>query len=166
VFPDVRELERQVPLLFGDQAVEIPGARRFLTSLENSNARWAVVTSGTRPLVEGWLKVLRLAEPKRLVTAEDVARGKPDPACYLMGREKLSIKSSTPCLVLEDAPAGIRAGKAAGCKVLALATTHSMEQLREAGADWIIPDLRSIQLTKVGRATGDLSVKITGAIRC
>jgi len=116
--------------------------------------------------VEGWLKVLRLAEPKRLVTAEDVARGKPDPACYLMGREKLAVGPSTPCLVLEDAPAGIRAGKAAGCKVLALATTHSMEQLREAGADWIVPDLRSIQLTKVDRATGDLSVKITGAVRC
>lgn len=83
-----------------------------------------------------------------------------------MGREKLGVRSPTPCLVLEDAPAGIRAGKAAGCKVLALATTHSMEQLREAGADWIVPDLRSIQLTKVNRATGDLSMRITGAVRC
>lgn len=49
-------------------------------------------------------------------------------------------------LVVEDAPSGIKAGKAAGFKVLALETTHTVQQLKDAGADWIVKDLRSVQL--------------------
>lgn len=48
-------------------------------------------------------------------------------------------------LVVEDAPSGIKAGKAAGFKVLALETTHTIQQLKDAGADWIVKDLRSVQ---------------------
>ena len=51
-------------------------------------------------------------------------------------------------LVVEDSPAGIRAGKAAGCQVLGLATTHSIERVREAGADWIVKDLQSVALSE------------------
>ena len=83
-----------------------------------------IVTSDTRPLVTGWLDVMQLANPKRLVVAEDVANGKPDPACYLLGRARLGLCSDARLLVLEDSPAGVSAGKAAGSSVLALATTQ------------------------------------------
>jgi glycerol 3-phosphatase-1 len=139
-------MEGEIPLLFGDDAVEIKGARALLTELDEANMPWAVVTSGTRPLVEGWLKILRLAEPRCLVTAEDVANGKPDPACYLLGRQRLGIRGTEKPLVVEDAPAGIRAGKAAGFDVLALATTHEINELVEAGADCIVRNLESVVL--------------------
>lgn len=72
--------------------------------------------------------------------------GKPDPACYSLARERCGLGEQPGVLVIEDAPAGIRAGKAAGCSVLALATTHDVERLRDAGADWIVKDLDSIRV--------------------
>lgn len=162
-FTDVRKIEGEVPLRFGADAVEIAGASDLLNRLEEAHARWAIVTSGTRPLVEGWLKKLHLAEPKRLVTAEDVENGKPDPACYKLGMQRLGVDGN--CLVLEDAPAGIRAAKAAGCQVVALATTHATEHLRDAGADWIVQDLRSVSLRKVDEESGDISIKIDNTLR-
>ena len=66
-----------MPTRFGQDAVEIPGARNLLASLDAMDAPWAIVTSGTRPLVNGWLDVMKLAHPKRMVSAEDVKQGKP-----------------------------------------------------------------------------------------
>jgi sugar-phosphatase len=66
-----------------------------------------------------------------------VLRGKPDPEPYLKGAQILGAAAAD-CIVLEDAPAGIRAGKAAGAHVLALRTTATDTELREAGADWIV----------------------------
>lgn len=144
----VCQLEGDVPLRFGADAEEVPGARELLKTLEQLNAKWAIVTSGTRPLVKGWLNVLGLIEPGCMVTAEDVQNGKPDPECYRLGAKKLGLGANAgPALVLEDAPAGVKAGKAAGCMVLALATTHRLRELKDAGADWIIPDLRSVNIS-------------------
>ena len=70
-------MEGLCPKLFGKDAVEIPGARDLLASLDAAEAPWAIVTSGTRPLIQGWLDVMKLAKPKRMVTAEDVSKGKP-----------------------------------------------------------------------------------------
>ena len=67
---------------------------------------------------------MKLAHPPNLVVAEDVPRGKPDPTCYLEGRSKLGLDDTARILVLEDSPAGIRAGKAAGFQVVAVATTQ------------------------------------------
>ena len=86
-----------------------------------------------------------------MVVAEDVENGKPDPACYLLGQQKLGLGVDSSILVVEDAPSGIRAGKAAGFKVLALATTHSIQQITDAGADWIVQDLRSMTLKSYNR---------------
>lgn len=94
--------------------------------------------------MKGWLDVLELVEPQTMVVAEDVDNGKPDPACYLLGRQRLGLDNRTDMIVVEDAPSGIRAGKAAGFKVIGLATTHTLDQIREAGADWIIRDLKSL----------------------
>ena len=88
---------------------------------------------------------MALPSPVSSVAAEDVAIGKPDPACYKLGHERINMKVEARVLVVEDSPSGIRAGKAAGCAVLGLATTHEVEKLRNAGADWIVKDLSSVE---------------------
>lgn len=143
---DVCHAEGQIPIQYGHDAVEVPGARALLDRLNQATIPWAIVTSGTTPLFSGWLKVLQLARPKTLVSAEHVEKGKPDPACYKLGAKQLGLADVDPSqiLVLEDAPAGVRAGKAAGYRVVALATTHRIDQLWEAGADWVVRDMRSV----------------------
>ena len=158
---DVSYIEGLIPEEFGADAVEILGARELLATLEAANAPWAIVTSGTRPLVHGWLKVLKLTNPKNLVVAEDVNAGKPDPACYLLAKDRLHLDPDAVALVIEDAPAGIRAGKSAGCKVIGLATTHHVRQLQEAGADWILKDLRSLKLVSRDPKSGYVSIEIS-----
>ncbi|KAI9367328.1 HAD-like domain-containing protein [Aspergillus egyptiacus] len=156
-------IEGLIPKEYGSDAVEIPGARSLLSALDDSNATWGVVTSGTRALVDGWLGVLGLTHPKILVVAEDVELGKPDPRCYLLGRKKLGLEHSSSLVVLEDAPSGIRAGKAAGFTVIGLTTTHSLEQLQEAGADVIVEDLRSI--TVKGVVDGRIELEVRNAFQ-
>ncbi|PHH62307.1 hypothetical protein CDD80_1367 [Ophiocordyceps camponoti-rufipedis] len=143
----VSNVEGKIPRLYGGDAVEIPGARSLLDSLTARSVPWAIVTSGTKPLATGWLDVLSLPRPEHLVTAESVQDGKPDPSCYLMGLAKLGLAdAAADVLVLEDAPAGIRAGKAAGCKVVGLVTSHSFEQVVAAGPDWVVEDLESVRV--------------------
>lgn len=154
-----------IPKEFGQDAVEIPGSRPLLTQLEEHGVPWAIVTSGTRALVTGWLDVMKLEHPRNLVVAEDVEQGKPDPACYVLGRSKLGLAADARMLVLEDAPSGIRAGKAAGFKVLAVATTHSIAQLQSAGADWIVKDPRSIRLAKWDGSSKTASIEIRNALQ-
>lgn len=73
---------------------------------------------------------MKLARPKNMITAEDVKNGKPDPACYQEGARKLGLQVKEPSIIVfEDAPAGVRSGKAAGFTVVALFTTHTLEQL-------------------------------------
>ena len=117
--------------------IPLPGAMELLRALPLE--RWAIVTSCTRQLAGVRIAVAGLPQPKHLVTATDVRRGKPDPEPYLRGAQFLGVPASD-CLVIEDAPAGIRAGKAAGARVLALRTTASDSELLQAGADWITDD--------------------------
>jgi sugar-phosphatase len=93
----------------------LPGAAQLLASLPAG--RWAVVTSGRRELATARLVAAGLPLPEVLVCAEDVPRGKPDPAGYLAAAAALGLASSD-CVVLEDSPAGIAAGLAAGCSVV------------------------------------------------
>lgn len=101
---------------------------------------------------------MKLAHPKHMVVAEDVDNGKPDPACYLLGQQRLGLVEGSPVLVIEDAPSGVRAGKAAGFRVVGLVTTHSTEQIKEAGADWIVRDLQSLSLKR--HANGFVMIEI------
>ena len=154
-------MEGLIPRDFGQDATEIPGARKLLTSLDDANAPWAVVTSGTRALIDGWIGVMKLAHPKHMVVAEDVENGKPDPSCYLLGRGRLGLENTSNILVVEDAPSGIRAGKSAGFKVIGLTTTHSLQQVRDAGADWIVRDLQDVAVSKPEAKA--LDIEITNA---
>jgi glycerol 3-phosphatase-1 len=159
-----------VPRKYGADAVEIPGSRALLAELEKAGAKWAIVTSGTRGLISGWLDIMELAHPRYLIAAEDVKNGKPDPEGYLLGYRSLGLASgkgehgARSAVVFEDAPAGVRAGKAAGFKVVALATTHKVEQLREAGADWIVRDMRSVTLKSLDVKSGKATIEITNAL--
>lgn len=146
---DVQHMEGLLPKLHGDDAFEIPGARALLKEVGDRDIAWAIVTSGTIPLVTGWLKRLNLPSPEHLVTAESVQNGKPDPACYVLGRGRIGLEGDDKSvLVLEDSPAGIEAGKAAGCKVLGLVTSHTAEQVASAQPDWIVRDLESVKVVE------------------
>ena len=101
--------------------VAIPGAVEFLNGLPGD--QWALVTSAPRALALRRLHAAGIAPPAVLVTAEDVARGKQDPACYVLGAQRLGVTVQD-CLVFEDATVGIRAGEAAGADVVVVTSTH------------------------------------------
>jgi len=103
-----------------------------------------VVTSGTRFIAKKKLEHVGLPVPNRIVTAEDVENGKPDPEAYLKGAEALGARPEA-CVVVEDAPSGIRSAKAAGMRVIAVATTHRREDLTEADA--VAASLAGIRVT-------------------
>jgi mannitol-1-/sugar-/sorbitol-6-phosphatase len=119
--------------------LEVEGASELLGSLPSDG--WTVVTSGTRALAEGRMTHLALPMPERFVTADDVSEGKPHPEAYLKGVEILKARPEA-CVVVEDAPSRIRAARAAGMRVVALATTYPVEGLHEA--DVVAPALANI----------------------
>jgi len=125
--------------------VPLPGASELLNALPTD--RWTIVTSCTSALATARLQAAGLPIPDRLVTCDDVKNGKPDPEPYLKGASLLGI-SARDCVVVEDAPAGIRAGKAAGARVIACRTTASELELKTAGADWIVGDCKSISVLR------------------
>jgi sugar-phosphatase len=138
-----REVERrEIEDLEG--VVPLPGAVDLLASLPGD--RWTIVTSCTRRLAEVRIRAAGLPLPKRLITSNDITHGKPHPEPYLKGASILGFPPAE-CVVLEDAPAGVRAGKAAGAKVIALRTTVQESALREAGADWILNSCADVRLT-------------------
>ena len=109
----------------------LPGADELLATLPDGT--WGVVTSGTRALATARMGAAGLSVPDVLVCAEDVELGKPAPDPYLLGAERLGAKPAG-CLVVEDAPAGVTAGQAAGMTVWAVLSTHSAQELEAADA--------------------------------
>jgi mannitol-1-/sugar-/sorbitol-6-phosphatase len=115
--------------------VPLPGVCDFLRSIPQE--RWALVTSCARPLAYVRLKAAGIPVPVKIITSNDVLRGKPDPEPYIKGAALLGLAPGA-CVVFEDAPAGIRAGKSAGARVIALPTSSPEPDLKLAGADWIL----------------------------
>lgn len=120
----------------------LEGVRALLENLPAH--RWAIVTSATRRLLLGRLKAAGLPIPDRIISGDQVKRGKPDPEPYRRGAELLGVQPED-CLVFEDAPSGVRAGIAAGCRVLGVLGTNTAEELREAGASWIVRSLTNVR---------------------
>jgi sugar-phosphatase len=135
-----------------DGVTALPGARQLLDVVPRQ--RWAAVTSGERALMTARLAAARLPIPEIMICAEDVAVGKPSPEGYLKAAAALSV-DATQCVVVEDAPAGIAAGLAAGAHVVAVTTTHTAQQV--ASADVIVADLSCLHV----RSTND-GVALTG----
>jgi len=123
--------------------VEVPGVRRFLTTLPAGG--WAVVTSCAPDLAHLRLSAVGLPIPEVVVTSDDVARGKPAPDGYRLGAQRLGVDPAS-CIVFEDAPPGIAAGLAAGARVVALRTTHPDADF--AGATAVIPDFSAVRLRR------------------
>lgn len=134
-----------------DGVVALPATRELLTRLPLD--RWAAVTSGSQELMRARLSAAGLPIPSVLVAAEDVTEGKPDPEGYVAAARALGVDPSK-CLVVEDAPAGIAAGRAAGAYVLAVATSHDPGAL--VSADAVVPDLTGCSVN-----TTDATVIIT-----
>jgi sugar-phosphatase len=119
----------------------MPGARQLVRSLPDG--LWGVVTSGTRLLATARLELAGIPIPGVLVTAEDVANGKPHPEPYQKGAGLLGVKPED-CIVIEDAPAGIQSARTAGARVIALASTYPASELSSANA--VIESLTDIRL--------------------
>ena len=137
-----QEIERAEIEDIGD-VIALPGAAQLVNALTDEG--FAVVTSATRALAVVRLRAAGFRVPKHFVTASEIKRGKPDPEPYLRGAHSLGLAAAD-CVVIEDAPAGIQSGKAAGSRVVALRTTAEDRALRESGADWIVNDCSAISV--------------------
>jgi sugar-phosphatase len=120
----------------------LPGACELLAALPPQ--RYAIVTSGTRTLAMKRLQVAGIPIPAKMITADDVTRGKPDPEPYLKGADLLGWTGSE-CLVFEDAPSGIRSAQAAGAIAIGIPTTYTPEEL--AFATMVIPSLATVRMS-------------------
>jgi mannitol-1-/sugar-/sorbitol-6-phosphatase len=138
-----REVERR-EMEDVDGIVALPGSRELLQSLPPD--KWAIVTSCTRPLAEVRLRVAGLPMPKHLLTSSEVTHGKPHPEPYLRGAALLGVPASS-CVVFEDVPSGVRAGKASGARVVAFRTTVDPAELISAGADWVADNCAAISVS-------------------
>ena len=150
-----REVERR-EMEDVEGVVLLPGSARLLSEVPPD--RWTIVTSCTRPLAETRLRAAGLPVPERMVTSSDIKNGKPHPEPYLKGASVLGFAAGD-CVVVEDVPAGIRAGKSAGAKVIAFRTTLKDPELMAAGADWLLNDCRDITLV-----SGDASLTLIIAV--
>jgi mannitol-1-/sugar-/sorbitol-6-phosphatase len=149
----VKSLRPDIDPLVGLQEIEdlelvdtedlkvLPGAKELLEKLPPE--RWAIVTSATRRLMLGRLAVAGVPIPDRIIAADDVERGKPDPEPYRKGAELLGVESAE-CIVVEDAPSGVGAGKAAGSRVLGVIGTHTLAELH--AADWVVQSLEDVSV--------------------
>jgi sugar-phosphatase len=135
--------------------VAVDGAVGLLAGLEGT--RWAVVTSCSTALAQARMQMAGLAMPPMLITGDDVLRGKPNPDPYLLAASRLGVAPAE-CIVVEDAPAGIEAGKRAGMQVIAIAFTYQPQQLRASAADVLIDRLSALTLRRTSIGKVQLSV--------
>lgn len=115
-----------------DGVIALRGARKLLEGL--GPHEWAVVTSAPHAVAADRIRHAGLPVPGTLIGADDVRAGKPDPEGYLKAAHLLGVAPED-CVVVEDTPAGILAGRAAGMRVLAVGNTFPQAEL--LGADWV-----------------------------
>ncbi|KAI0700442.1 HAD-like domain-containing protein [Cytidiella melzeri] len=144
-------------VLAGGPAV-LPGASALLQRIgagsPETASGWTIVTSSTNVYAPQVLNVCGLpVPPLGLVTSSDVANGKPHPAPYLAGARRLGVDPKN-CIVIEDAPSGILSGRAAGCIVIAVCTSHTRQQLVASGSKphFIVKDLTRLSARWIGEA--------------
>ncbi len=144
---DVEELQalEDVEVADNDGVSALPGVQRIIAALPPN--RWAVVTSATERLARSRIQYGGIPLPERMVTADQVSRGKPNPEPYLAGAKLLGLKPED-CLVIEDTASGSKSGHAAGCKVLATLFSHSLESL--SAADWVVQSLEDVAVSVDG----------------
>lgn len=156
---DVRELEWLEEMEVADNVglQMLAGVRPILETLPGRF--WTVVTSATERLARSRMHHGGVPVPKRIIAADMVERGKPDPEPYRKGAELLGL-SPEDCLVIEDSASGAQAGHAAGCTVLATLFSHSVESL--VYADYIVRSLEDVSVKVHGDA---LEIRFTPVSR-
>jgi mannitol-1-/sugar-/sorbitol-6-phosphatase len=141
-----RELERR-EMSDLEGIVPLPGSIALLSSIPSD--LWTIVTSCTRALAQVRLRAAGLQIPRQLITSSDIVNGKPHPEPYLKAASLLGFQTEE-CIVVEDVPAGIRSGKSAGARVIALRTTAPNAELQNAGADWVVDNCSHISASLHG----------------
>ncbi|RPI25022.1 MAG: HAD family phosphatase [Acidobacteria bacterium] len=127
----------------------VDGLPEFLSALKHHQIKTAVATSGPTGNVRFVLEGLGLQDAfDSIITGPEVRESKPHPAIFLLAAERLGLRSDD-CVVFEDSPPGIQAAKAAGCRCIALATTHAAEELTQYRPDRIIRDFREIGIASL-----------------
>ncbi|MCU0635751.1 MAG: HAD-IA family hydrolase [Gemmatimonadaceae bacterium] len=133
--------------------VALPGARDMLAGIDVD--AWAIVTSGTPDVARARIAAAGLPCPRVLVTAHDVQRGKPDPEGFRLAARHLGVATEA-CIVVEDAPAGVAAARAAAMRCIALTTTHDAYALHDA--DWQLPSLAAVELRRSAAASEGITL--------
>ena len=129
----------------------VPGFAEFLRQLDAATIPSAVASSGSRARVEQALKTFNICNRfQAVITAEDVDRGKPDPALFLLAAQALQLEPKR-ILVCEDAVAGVAAAKSAGMKCLGISADGRETMLKQAGADLVVSDFLQANLDDVRR---------------
>jgi len=156
------ELATLVAAEAGDttDVVVAPGAAELLPRLPRTT--WAVVTSGVRAVALARLNACGLPAPDVLIAADEITRGKPDPEGYLAAAARLGL-SPAECVVIEDAPPGIAAARAAGMACVGLTTTHPADQV--ALADLVVPSLAALRVTIAPREDGGVMYSLAARDR-
>ena len=141
-----------------DGVVALPGAVELLNQLNKEGIPWAIVTSGSVPIAHARHQAAGLPLPEVFVTAEQVKRGKPEPDAYLLGAELLGLAPEA-CAVVEDATAGVLAGLAAKCHMIAVNAPDEASRL--AGVDFALRSLTQLVIHKRPDGSGDVVVEAT-----
>jgi len=145
----IAEYGRQKDLFFEENFQDvklIPGVRNFLESLEAAGLKSAIATSASSARTWGTLGRLGLGEKfSIIVTGDDVAVGKPDPAVYMLVSRRMNL-SPEKLLVFEDAPCGVQAAKSAGMRCIGVSTNGRAEMLLQCGAEVIVPDFLNVSI--------------------
>jgi sugar-phosphatase len=145
-------LIEEIEIADGEGLSVLPGVLDLLASLPAD--RWTVVTSATERLARERLAASGIPVPDRMITAESVMQGKPNPAPYRAGAALLGLRPEE-CVVVEDSESGAKAGRAAGCTVVATTFSHSIESL--APAHYLVEDLTGLQATTLD---GDKGIEL------
>ncbi|GGH16232.1 HAD-IA family hydrolase [Silvibacterium dinghuense] len=135
------DVVEEIEIADKDDIKILPGVKALLAALPKD--RWTIATSATKKLAKARLGYAGITPPEQFISADMVTHGKPNPEPYQRGAAVLGFAPEE-CLVIEDAPAGAKAGHAAGCKVMATMFSHSVEQLEYA--NWIVTSLEDVKV--------------------
>jgi sugar-phosphatase len=145
------ELQQEFTLLEQVEAEDtdgvhaLPGALALLEQINALGIPWAIVTSGSVPVANARRLAGGVPLPEVFITSELVKQGKPHPDAYLLGAQGLGLAPQD-CVVVEDAPAGILSGLAAGCQVIAVNAPADAPKLDQV--DLILSSLEQLKIAK------------------
>ena len=146
---EIQEYGRQKDDLFREACAllePVAGSVEFIKKLAQAGFRLAVATAASRQRAQRTLQQFQIADRfEVMVTGDDVAKSKPDPAVYRMAAQLLSI-SSDHLFAVEDSVCGVRSATAAGLRCLGIGVGASVHPLIQAGADRVLPNFANLSV--------------------